>query len=249
MTIARPSVQPRKPAVTGYENPGQSSPAVTERGQRTRRALMNAALDFMGAGKNFSSLSIREITKQVGIVPTAFYRHFPGLDELGLAIVDDCGHSLREELRKIRQNSLSSKQMIRDSFLVFRQYVEEQPKYFLVASGERHGGSPLMREAIRSEIGRFIEEMAEDISSLGLVPHLSRNTVHNVCDLVINVMLSAASEILDWRKDETELNDEKTEAYVQQLSIIFLGAGAWQEEAAVPEPAKRTKKAGARSGR
>ncbi len=214
------------------EGRNQHSPAVTERGQRTRRAIMNAALDFMGTGKNFNSLSIREITKQVGIVPTAFYRHFKSTDELGLAIVEDCGQSLRIQLRRIRQNSLSSTQIISDSFLVFRNYVEEQPKYFLVASGERHGGSPLMREAIRNEIDRFVEEMAQDIHTLKLTPHLSLRTLRNVCDLVINVMLSAASEILDWPKNNEQLNKKRTDAYVQQLRIIFLGANAWQESGA-----------------
>jgi AcrR family transcriptional regulator len=220
----------RSHPLSSEEKEYRPAAALTQRGQRTRQAIINAALDFMGSGKSFNSLSIREITKQVGIVPTAFYRHFRDMDELGLAMVDDCGRSLRPQLRHIRQSSISSKDIIRDSFLVFKKYVEEHPRYFLVASGERHGGLPAMREAIRAEIGRFVEEMAQDIHSLKLTPNLSLATTRNVCDLTINMMLSAASEILDWPKDDKRMQKEKTEAYVQQLRIVFLGASTWRDE-------------------
>jgi AcrR family transcriptional regulator len=204
-------------------------PAPTERGRRTRQAIVNAALDFMSAGKNFSSLSMREITRQAGIVPAAFYRHFKDMDELGLTLVNDCGETLRLQLRGIRQTRVSSKDIIRDSFLVFKQYVDEHPKYFVVASGERHGGSPVMREAIRAEIGRFVEEMAQDIHALKLMPDLSLATLRNVCDLVINMMLAAAGEILDWPGGDKRLQRNKVESYVQQLRIIFMGASAWRD--------------------
>ena len=50
---------------------------------RTRKALMDSALELVGEGQHFSSLSIREVAKRAGVVPNAFYRHFKSLDELG----------------------------------------------------------------------------------------------------------------------------------------------------------------------
>ncbi len=205
---------------------------------------MDAALELIAAGRSFNSLSMREVSTLAGVVPTAFYRHFKDMNKLGLAIVDDCGHSLRTQLRHIRRTNLSSQDIIRDSFLVFRDYVEEQPRYFLIASGERHGGSPVLREAIRAEIERFIEEMAQDIHALELLPSLSRQTLRNICDLVVNTMLSAASEILDWRKGDKRLWKQKTEAYVQQLRIVFYGAAGWRDEAI-----KSQVESGTRAGR
>lgn len=203
--------------------------ALTERGRRTQRAIMDAALALIGEGRSFNSLSMREVSTLAGVVPTAFYRHYKGMNQLGLAMVDDCGNWLRPRLRHIRQTNQSSQDIIRDSFLLFRDYVEEHPRYFLIAAGERHGGSPVLREAIRLEIGRFIDEMAEDLQML--LPNLSRPTRRNVCDLTVNTMLSAASEMLDWRKDDKRQRTKKTEAYVQQLRIIFFGADGWRDEA------------------
>ncbi|MGS7457649.1 TetR family transcriptional regulator, partial [Mycobacterium tuberculosis] len=60
-----------------------------ERKQQTRHALMEAALAMVAAGRSFPSLSLREVTRDAGVVPASFYRHFRDMDELGLALVDD----------------------------------------------------------------------------------------------------------------------------------------------------------------
>ena len=50
---------------------------------------MNSALQWVEEGQHFSSLSIREVAKRAGVVPTAFYRHFKDLDDLALNLVDE----------------------------------------------------------------------------------------------------------------------------------------------------------------
>ena len=44
--------------------------------RQTRQAFYNAILDLCMAGQSYSSISLRQVTRQVGVVPTAFYRHF-----------------------------------------------------------------------------------------------------------------------------------------------------------------------------
>ena len=58
-----------------------------EQKQQTRHALMDAARSLMDSGRGFGSLSLREVSRTAGIVPTGFYRHFQDMDELGLALV------------------------------------------------------------------------------------------------------------------------------------------------------------------
>ena len=53
-----------------------------ERKQQSRQALLNAALQLSTSGRSFARISLREVTRQVGLVPTAFYRHFNDLDFL-----------------------------------------------------------------------------------------------------------------------------------------------------------------------
>ena len=55
-----------------------------ERRRHTRQALLDAALLQIEAGESFDALSLRSVAKAAGVVPTAFYRHFDSMDELGL---------------------------------------------------------------------------------------------------------------------------------------------------------------------
>jgi AcrR family transcriptional regulator len=43
------------------------------------------------------------VAKEVGIVPTAFYRHFESVEQLGLVLVDESFVSLRAMLRDVRR--------------------------------------------------------------------------------------------------------------------------------------------------
>jgi AcrR family transcriptional regulator len=228
-TVRVSFVPPRRKNSAAPKTGKPPAGAPTERGQRTRRTLMDAVLDLMAEGRSFNSLSMREVTQAAGLVPTAFYRHFGDMNALGLALVDDCCGALRPLLHQARMEGSTSKDIIRGSFLTYVQYVKERPRYFLVASGERHGGAPVIREAIRREIDLFVEEMAQDLHALRLLPNMSLATIRNICDLVVNTMLSAASDISDLPKMGQKREREKIESYVQQLRVIFFGAAQWRE--------------------
>ena len=72
-----------------------------ERKQRTREALLDAALEKLEQ-QSFSSLSLRQVTRAAGIVPTAFYRHFDSMQELGLVLIEESFRTLRAMLRTAR---------------------------------------------------------------------------------------------------------------------------------------------------
>ena len=77
-----------------------------ERKERTRRAILDAALRLCEES-SLVALSLRQVAKEVGIVPTAFYRHFESIEALGLALVDESFVSLRAMLRDIRRGTPS----------------------------------------------------------------------------------------------------------------------------------------------
>lgn len=66
-----------------------------ERKQQSRQALLDAALHLSTSGRSFSSISLREVAREVGLVPTAFYRHFQDMDELGKELVDQVALHLK----------------------------------------------------------------------------------------------------------------------------------------------------------
>src|SRR5262245_51189837 len=88
-----------------------------ERKERTRRAILDAALE-LSRDETLAALSLRQVAKHVGIVPTAFYRHFGSIDELGLALVDESFVSLRAMLRDVRRNGPAFDDIIDSSLRV-----------------------------------------------------------------------------------------------------------------------------------
>ncbi len=115
----------------------------TERKDLTRGSLLQAALALIGEGRSFTSLGIREIAREAGLVPNAFYRHFRNTDELGLALVEEVGITLRRLLREARQPQPNARQsdVVRQSVEVYHQYVLHNRLQFLFISSERAGGS------------------------------------------------------------------------------------------------------------
>src|ERR1700758_4087926 len=72
-----------------------------EHKEMTRQALLKAALRLLGQN-SFDSISLREVTREAGISPTAFYRHFDDMEELGLVLVEESFAGLRGMLRPFR---------------------------------------------------------------------------------------------------------------------------------------------------
>ena len=60
-------------------HPFRDTPSRGERKEATRRAIIDAALKLLEE-RSFSGLSLREVTREAGIVPAAFYRHFDSMD-------------------------------------------------------------------------------------------------------------------------------------------------------------------------
>jgi len=202
-----------------------------ERKQRTRAHLMAGALALIGQGRGFTSLSLREITREAGVVPASFYRHFKDLDELGLALVEEGGVTLRRLLREARRDGIPPTDMLRSSVQIYQRYVEEHRLEFSFIAGERGGGSPVIRKAIRTEESHFASEMAQDLRALGTLPDLSTATLQMICGLVVTTMLNAASDILDLPPRQPKRERELVENFVRQLRLVFLGAKSWRDDA------------------
>ena len=75
---------------------------------------MAAALRLLDE-RSFSALSLREVTREAGIVPAAFYRHFESMEALGLVLIDESFRALRDMLRGARAGKLDPKRVIESS--------------------------------------------------------------------------------------------------------------------------------------
>ncbi|RYZ73938.1 MAG: HTH-type transcriptional repressor FabR [Proteobacteria bacterium] len=185
---------------------------------QTRRELLSATLR-LSAEKGFASLSLREITKAAGITPTAFYRHFHDLDELGLALIDEVGLGLRQLLREARREIGGDGTSVRSSVEAFIRYIMQNSNLFRVLQGERQGSSSAFRKAIYTELGRFIEEIADELERRSLL--MSPSLTGLAAEAVVAVAFTVGAEALDTPKHKIP---DLTERLIKEVKMILRGA-------------------------
>lgn len=186
----------------------------------TRRKLIEAALN-LSAEKGFSSLSLREVSKEAGITPAAFYRHFHDMEELGLVLIDEVGLSLRQLLRESRKNADIEGSAIKDSVETFINYIIDNAHLFRLLQGERQGSSPAFRKALFTELGRFIDEMSDDLERVQ--KHLKQplKDPDLTAEAIVAVVFTVGGEALDIPKHKRAAVVDRI---VKLVKIILRGS-------------------------
>ena len=193
------------------------------RKERTRRAILDAALGLTG-DTSLVAISLRQVAKEVGIVPTAFYRHFDSVESLGLALVDESFVSLRELLRDVRTRAPEFADLIDESLAVLVEHVHDHPAHYSFIARERMAGPARVREAIRREIELTTRELATDVARLPGTDAFSHDHLHLLTDLIVSFVVITAERLVDDPADEAQvLADTRT-----QLRMLLVGALNWR---------------------
>lgn len=205
---------------------------MTERKRRkpgeTRDKLMEAALTLVGKGRHFASLGIREVTRQAGVVPTSFYRHFRNMDDLGLQLVDELGLVLRRMMRDARANVLQAEKLMAESVAIFIRHVQDNRSFFVFMAQGLAGESRAVQEGIRSELRFFASELANDLRRLRLVDHLNDADLDLTCDLVVRTVAFSLTDLISVSADDDYQIDQIRQHTTRYLQLIFVGAAHWQ---------------------
>jgi len=197
-----------------------------EQKQRTRAALISAALEMVANGRAFSSLSLREVTRTAGVVPTAFYRHFQTMDDLGLAIVEEALPDLRSQMRALRHESVSMESLLISSVDVFFDFVLDHVQEFLFFGREITGGSATLRKALRMHTVRFGYDLADDLERIGFARHLNDAERFMVADLLVRAVLTTSQDMLALRH-HPEAMKALRQRTAQQMRVVVLGMLNW----------------------
>ena len=203
----------------------RDTPTREERKQVTRRALIAAALKLLDE-RSFSGLSLREVTREAGIVPAAFYRHFDSMDALGLVLIDESFRSLRDMLRNARAGDLDLNRVIESSVDILTASVTEQREHWRFIVRERSSGVAALRYAIRTEIRLITSELATDLARFLELRDWSTEDLNILASLIVNSMIIVA-EALEDANDATAVEDIKRAA-VKQLRMIAVGIAGWR---------------------
>ena len=214
----------------------------SERKQQTRTALLQGALAWVEEGNDFASISIREVAKRAGVVPTSFYRHFTDLDDLALGLVDELSIALRQLMREARHKTRQTDKMIYDSVSIFVDNALANQPMFRFMSQAMCGGSEIVRRAIRNELDYFARELEADIRAMGALSHLSPSTLTMTAQLIINTVAAITVEILDTARDNKSLQTALKTRTVKQIQLILVGSAHWRESSQAPTDELREEK-------
>lgn len=193
----------------------------------TREKLMDAALALVGKGRHFASLGIREVTRQAGVVPTSFYRHFKNMDDLGLQLVDELGLVLRRMMREARSNVLQADKLIDESVGIFVSHARNNRSFFMFMAQGLAGESQAVQEGIRSEMRYFASELANDLRRLRVVEHLNDADLDMTCDLVVRSVAFSLTDLLSIAPDDDTQIEQVRKRTARFLQLIFVGAANW----------------------
>lgn len=196
-----------------------------ERKEVTRRAIIAAALNLL-EDRSFGGLSLREVTREAGIVPGAFYRHFESMEALGLVLIDESFHALRDMLRGARAGKLDPTRVIESSVEILVASVDEQREHWLFIGRERNSGISVLRYAIRTEIRLITSELATDLARFPGLNTWSTEDLNILASLFVNSMILIAEAIED-AQNPPALEEIKRVA-IKQLRMITVGVTDWR---------------------
>ncbi|MDG2916973.1 HTH-type transcriptional repressor FabR [Bisgaard Taxon 10/6] len=186
--------------------------------EKTRRALVDAAFNQLNAEKSFSNLSLREVAREANIAATSFYRHFKDMDELGLAMVDEAGMTLRQLMRQARKRIEKGGSVIAISVETFFEFINNSPNVFRLLLRESSGTSQAFRTAAAREIKHFADELAEYISN----KHgYSQYIAYVQAEGMVTLVFTAGANALDMNPKERE---QLKERLILQLRMLARGA-------------------------
>lgn len=189
----------------------------TEQKEKTHRAIIDAAISQLSVEKSFASLSLREVTRQAGIAPTSFYRHFKDMEELGLTLVDECGLALRQIMRKARKRFEKGGSVILTSVKIFMEFTETNPNIFRLLFHERSGTTHALRTAVDREIKFFIVELTDYIQAVGY----EHDAAFAQAEAMVAVVFNAGAESLEAKPGQRREVEKRA---TQQLRYIAAGA-------------------------
>jgi AcrR family transcriptional regulator len=199
-----------------------------ERRQHTRQALLDAALLQMEAGESFDALSLRSVARAAGVVPTAFYRYFASMDELGLVLIEDSFRTLRGMLRHAREQGMPPERIINRSVEILIGYVRENRQHFAFMARIRSTGNGVLRHAIRAEIRLFISELATDLARFPILAQWATDDLQMLAGLLVNTMIATIESLLETPVQSAQAAAEITRTAEQQMRLIMLGVPNWQ---------------------
>jgi AcrR family transcriptional regulator len=204
----------------------------SEQKEQTREALLDAAL-ALSQEAGFAQVSLRQVAKAAGVVPTAFYRHFDSMEQVGLALVERSFATLRQLMRDAQSDPDLFTDLISSSIEILVTSVKENREHFAFVARERLGGSAAVRDAVQRELELFVSETALAIRLLPVVSTWTIEDVTALSGLYVRNMVFRAEQVLAMPAGRADLEADLKRKMRREMLMIVFGVANWQSHNAV----------------
>jgi len=152
--------------------------------RRTRRILQEALVSLI-LEKDYASISIKEITDRADVAYITFFRHYNGIDELLMEVLDEgLGELLRHIATLAEQSDGPASEV--EGRLVF-EYIHQQSDLFRILLKSQSV------TRIRKSVIRNIARMFQNSCSF-----LQRPNSHMQADMASNHMATSLLALIEW---------------------------------------------------
>lgn len=191
---------------------------------KTHRALMVAAIKLMSDDRSFSSISLREVTREAGVVPATFYRHFNEMEDLAVELVEYCFRPMENLVTGVRARRLTARQLVYESVGTFVRFARRHRRYFLFLTRERLGGKAKVRGRIRERTHDMAMILGHDLAGLPEWQGVPISLGQEIAGMIMDQMMLMLDEALDLLPGDTK-QEVKVIARARKKVWILLRGG------------------------
>lgn len=164
--------------------------------QQTRRNMIDAGLKEIAQGRSFDSLSLREVTRDAGIAPTTFYRHFRDMEAYGQAMIEAAEEVVTADAKKLRKQLLAEGETVRLAVTSLITDMQRHPAEYRLLLNLRLGPNPVLRAGATRVLGNLSNSLAEGLSELSLMRRRPVEQPRLAAESITSLLLGRAGDIM-----------------------------------------------------
>lgn len=157
---------------------------VDPRVRRTRRLLHEAMVSLV-MEKDYSSITIKDVTDRAEVAYITFFRHFESLDELLVEVLDEGLAELRGHIEILAKQSETSA-LETEGTLIF-EYIKQKSDFFRI----------LLKSQSVARIRKKIVHTIAVIFQQSCAP-LARSNSHVTVDIMSNHIATSLLSLIEW---------------------------------------------------
>ncbi|HAU15666.1 MAG TPA: TetR family transcriptional regulator [Gammaproteobacteria bacterium] len=205
--------------------PASQKSSRSDRKEATRRRILAAAMQLVEEGRSPDALGLRDVARAAGMAAPSLYNHFTDMDELGLALVDECLLRMRAVARRARRAMVSQDvepalKTLLGEFLLAVSRFEPVLRLLIV---QWLNPNPEYRRLIRRELSMMRREMANDMRDAAQLKGMGEVGFDVESDAIFSLLITFVLNALDISQEKRE---QRLAILERQVMMVVLGSRA-----------------------